>query len=197
MLGGVDGSGEHQHGVDTHIAGVDDARPRFEAQCGGLLLGHHQYRSGPVADLARVAGGVHPVGPADRLEGGQLLQGRLAHPFVACDGVGSAGGLALLVEVGGFDRDVLTGEAVLRPRLCSPLLTGKTEGVGVLAGDAPDIRDALGTLELGGHLIPLEVSVRDGYAETDVAPVGASDRDPAHGFHAAGKGDIDHASFHQ
>ena len=63
--------------------------------------------------------------------------------------------------------DVLAGEAVLLPRLRGALLGREAEGVGVLAGDAPLVGDALGALELRGHLVLLEVGLRDRDAEPE------------------------------
>src|SRR5205085_6702378 len=107
-------------------------------------------------DLRRRAGGVHAVLAGDGLERRQLLERRLAQALVLADVVRRAGGLALLVHVGRVDLDERAGEAVLGPRLRRQLLRAKTELVGVLAGDAPLLGDALGALELRGHLVASE-----------------------------------------
>ena len=59
--GGVDGAGEHQHGIDADEAGVDDAGQGREAELGGLLGGHDQHGGGAVGDLRGGAGGVDAV----------------------------------------------------------------------------------------------------------------------------------------
>ena len=67
------------------------------------------------------------------------------------------------------------------------------ERVGVVAGDAPLVGDALGALELRRHLVAAEVGLA-GSGCRGRAPwrVGA-DRDPAHRLDAAGDGDVDDA----
>ena len=82
-LGGVDGARQHEHRIDAHQAGVDDPGPGREAERGRLLGGHHQHGRGAVADLRRVAGGVHAVGPGDRLEVAERLERGLAQALVA------------------------------------------------------------------------------------------------------------------
>ena len=79
--------------------------------------------------------------------------------------VGGAGRLAVVVEVGGVDGDDLAVEAALGPRPGRPLLGEQAERVGVLAGDAPLLGDALGALELGRELVLAEVGLRDRAAE--------------------------------
>jgi hypothetical protein len=108
--------------------------------------------------------------------------------------VGGAGRLALLVHVRSVDLDDLGAEAVLRPRLRRVLLREEAEGVGVLAGDAPLVGDALGALELRGHLVAREVRLRDRHAEPEVLAAARADGDAAHGLHAAGEGHVDHAA---
>ena len=77
------------------------------------------------------------------------------------DGVGRAGGLALVVDVGSVDRHDLAAEAVLGPGLGGALLGQEAEPVGVVAADAPLVGDALGALELRGELVLREVRLRD------------------------------------
>ena len=108
---------------------------------------------------------MHAVLAGDGLEGGQLLEGGLAQALVAGDGVGRAGRLALLVDVGRVDRDDLGAEAVLGPGRGGALLGAEAELVGVVAGDAPLVGDALGALELRGELVLREVRLRDRTAE--------------------------------
>ena len=69
-------------------------------------------------------------------------------PSSRLDAVGGAGGLAVVVEVGGVDGDDLGAEAVLGPGLGGALLGAEAERVGVGPGDAPLVGDALGALEL-------------------------------------------------
>ena len=164
-LGGVDRAGEHEHRVHADEAGVDDAGPRTQTELVGLLGGGEQERRGAVGDLRRRAGGVDAVLAGDRLEGGQLLEGGLAQALVARDGVGRAGGLALLVDVGSVDRHDLAAEAILGPGLGGALLGQEAELVGVVAADAPLVGDALGALELRGELVLREVRLRDRTAE--------------------------------
>ena len=170
----VDRAGEHQHRVDADEAGVDDAGPRREAERAGLLLGHDQHRGGAVGDLRRVAGGVHAVLPGDRLQRRQLLERRLAEPSSRLTVCVVPVGLPSSSRSGASIVDVLAGEAVLGPRLRGALLGGEAERVGVLAGDAPLVGDALGALELRGHLVLLEVGLRDRDAEAERLVAGAA-----------------------
>ena len=109
-------------------------------------------------------------------------------PSSRADRVGGAGGLALLVEVGGLDRHDLGAEAILGPGGGGVLLRAEAEAVGVGPGDAPLVGDALGALELGGHLVLREVGPGDRDAEAEVLAAAGADRDPAHHLDAAGDG---------
>ena len=126
-LGGVDRAGEHEHRVDADEAGVDDPGLGREPELLGPLGGHQQHGGGAVGDLRGGAGGVDAVGAGHGLELGQLLEGGLAQALVSADGVGGAGGLALLVHVGGVDRHDLGAEAVLGPGLGGELLRPEAE----------------------------------------------------------------------
>ena len=169
---------------------------RREAELLGPLGRHHQHGGGTVGDLRRRAGGVHAVLAGDGLQGGQLLEGGLAQALVPADRLG-AGELALLVDVGRLDRDDLAAEAVLGPRRGGVLLRAEAEAVGVLAGDAPLVGDALGALELRGHLVLREVRLRDRDAEAEVLAAARADRHPAHHLDAAGEGGVDGAAAHE
>ena len=70
----------------------------------------------------------------------------------------------------------------------------EAERVGVGAGDAPLVGDALGALELRGHLVVAEVGLRD-RARRGPSFFGdvRADRDAAHDLDAAGHGDVDDA----
>ena len=140
---------------------------------------------------------MHAVLAADRLQRGQLLERGLAEALVASHGVERVGEAAVLVPVGRFDGDVLAGEAVLGPRLRCQLLAAEAECVGIGAGDAPLVGDALGALELGRHLVLLEVALRDGDTEAECLAPPDTDGDAAHQFHATGEGDIDDAAADQ
>jgi hypothetical protein len=190
-LRGVDRAGEHEDRVDAHEAGVDDAGAGSQAERLGASRVHQEHGGCAVGDLRRRAGGVHPVGASDRLQLGQLLERRLPQALVARHGVGGAGGLALLVDVGSVDRDDLGAEAILGPRGRRVLLRPVPEGVRVLAGDAPLVGDALGPLELRGHLVLREVRLRDRDAEAEVLAAARADRHPAHHLDASGDRRID------
>ena len=60
------------------------------------------------------------------------------------------------------------------------LLGPEAELVGVAPGDAPLLGDALGALELRGHLVLREVGAGDRDAEAEVLAAAGADRDPAH-----------------
>jgi hypothetical protein len=85
VLRRVDGTGEHQHGINTDQALVDDAGARPEAELLRATGAREQHRRGAVGDLRRRAGGVHAVFARDRLERSQLLERCLPQPFVALD----------------------------------------------------------------------------------------------------------------
>ncbi len=195
--GGVDRAGEHEHRVDADEAGVDDAGLGGEPELGGLLGRHHQHGGRAVGDLRRRAGGVHAVLAGDRLELGELLEAGLAQALVPGDGVGGAGQVAVLVGVGRVDRHDLGAEAALGPRPGGQLLGAEPELVGVLAGDAPLVGDALGPLELGGHLVAAEVGLRDRDAESELLVAARADGHPAHDLDAAGHGHVDRAAGDQ
>src|SRR3546814_11248004 len=84
-----------------------------------------------------------------------------------------------------------SAEAVLGPGAGGVLLGEQAEGVGVGAGEAPLVGDALGTLELGGHLVLREVGLRDRDAEAEVLAAAGADRHPAHHLDAAGDGAVE------
>src|SRR5690606_2612618 len=113
--------------------------------------------------------------------------------LVTVDQVGRAGRVAVLVEIGGLDGDVLAGVAVFLPRPLRTLLRGEPERVGVLAGDAPLVGDALGALELRGHLVLLEVGLGDRDAEAERLVAGRADRYPAHRLDTVGEREVDDA----
>ena len=196
LLGGVDRAREHQHRVGTDQAGVDDGRLRRDAEGFGLLARHQQDGRGAIGDLRRRAGRVDAVGQV-RLQAAEALERGLAKALVALDPVGRAQGLSVLAEVRGVDRQDLRIEAVLVPGLRGAVLGELAEGVGVGPGQTPLLRDALGTLELGGELV--------------VRPVGLGDRLPdewllgnrrahvhaAHDLDAAPDGAVDHATRHE
>ena len=155
--------------------------------------GHAQLVS--LADVAAVGGvdDLHAVvWHSVPLELGQGLEGRVPHALVALHPVGGAGGLALLVDVGGVDGKDLGGVAVLGPGLGGPVLGQLAELVAVGPGDAPLLGDALRTFELGGELVVLPVALVDGLAE-GLVPGGGPHRDLAHDLHAAGHGGVDDA----
>jgi hypothetical protein len=140
---------------------------------------------------------LHPVLAGDGLEVGEHLERGLAQAFVARHVVGGAGGLALVVEIGCVDLDDLGGEAILGPGLGGQLLGAQAELVGVGPGDAPLVGDALGTLELAGELVLVEVALGDGVAEAHAPGAVGADRHLAHVLDTAGDGDVDHAGGHQ
>ncbi len=109
------------------------------------------------------------------------------------DGVGRAGGLALLVAVGGFDRDVLAGEAVLRPGLGGPLLAGKPKA-SVSSRVMPHLsamRSAPSNWEVISNCSKYGLGmVHRGLASSLLA----TDRYPAHHLDTAGQGDVDYAA---
>ena len=196
-LGGVDGTGQHEHRVDADQAGVDDAGHRGEPEGLGLVAGHHQHRAGAVGDLRGAAGGVHAVFAGHGLEAGQPLEGGLAQALVALDAVGGARRLAVVVEVGRVDAHQLGAEAVLGPGLGGQLLGAQAEVVGVGPGDAPLVGDALGTLELGGELVLAEVALGDGPADVERLGRGRAHGHLAQILDAAGHGDVDDARADQ
>ncbi len=69
----------------------------------------------------------------------------------------------------------------------------EAELVGVVAGDAPLVGDALGALELRGHLVLREVRLGDRDAEAELLATVDADRDAAHDLDAAREGDVDDA----
>jgi hypothetical protein len=88
------------------------------------------------------------VGAADWLERCELLDRCFAETLVARHDVSGARRVALLIDIGGLDGDVLAREAVFFPRLDGTLLRCEAERVGIFAGDAPLIGNALGAFEL-------------------------------------------------
>ena len=136
----------------------------------GLRLRHHQHRRGAVGDLRRVAGGVHAVLAGDRLQRGQLLERRLAEALVARRRRASSRRRACRPRRGRRRRPA-THWPSKRPsahaaaaRCCDD----RPKRVGVVAGDAPLVGDALGALELRRHLVPLEVRLGDRHAEAEL-----------------------------
>ena len=152
---------------------------------------------GPVGDLRGGAGGVDAVLAGHRLELGQALQAGVAQALVALHPVGGAGGLALLVDVGGVDRQDLGVEAALGPGPSGQLLGPEAEGVAVVAGDAPPLGDALGPLELRGELVLAEVGLGDGHAQAQLLGRVGPDGDAAHELDPAGHGHVGHARADQ
>ena len=119
---------------------------------------------------------------------------RLAQALVALDRVGRAGRLARPRRR--RRRRPATHWPSKRPsaharaaRCCE----SKPKRVGVLAGDAPLVGDALGALELRRHLVAAEVRLRDRHAEAELLRRVDADRDAAHHLDAAGEGDVDDA----
>ena len=53
-----------------------------------------------------------------------------------------------------------------------------------------DAESALGTLELGGHLVLLEIGLRDRDAQAELLRGVDADRDPAHHLETAGDRDV-------
>ena len=104
----------------------------------------------------------------DGLQLRQRLERRLAQPFVARDAMGRPGRLAFLVDVGRVDRQDFAFEPALGPGALGALLRLEPEGVGVGAGDAPLVGDALGAFELRGQLVV--VAIRAGRGTAEVAP---------------------------
>ena len=192
------------HRAQAHLGGVErapvrihDGPERLEAMLTHhVVIGEDEHRRA-VGDLRRVPGGVHAVLAGDGLERRQLLERGLAQAFVAGAGVCGVGEGAVFVAVGGLDGDDLAGEAVFLPRTDGALLAGETETVGVVAGDAPFVGDALGTLELRRHLVLAEVRLRDRHTETEFLLAARTDRHAAHDLDTAGKGDVDDARTHE
>ena len=69
----------------------------------------------------------------------------------------------------------------------------QAELVGVGAGDAPLVGDALGALELRRALVAAEVALGDRPADAQLLGDVRADRDPAHRLDAAGDRDVDDA----
>jgi hypothetical protein len=107
--------------------------------------------------------------------------------------MGAACGVAVGVDVGRVDRHPLTVEPTLGPGTRGVLLAAQTEAVGVFAGDSPLVGDALGPFELRGHLVAVEVGLRDRHAEAELLRRVDADRDAAHDLDAAGDGGVDDA----
>ena len=162
-LGGVDRAGEHQHRVDADEAGVDDAglgrEPERRRPCSAVI-------SSTAAAPSEICDEEPAVcTPSSRATGfsvGQRLERGLAQALVAADVVRGAGGLAVVVEVGRVDRRRSGRRSGPRPtpgRRAAASARPKRVGVG--AGDAPLVGDALGALELRRHLVVAEVRLRD------------------------------------
>ena len=135
------GSTPTRHWSTTRARG---RRPSSRARAAVVI----KHRGRTVGDLRRAAGGVHAVLARDRLQLRERLERRLPQPFVARDVVRRARRLAFLVDVGRVDREHLAFEATLGPRPLRALLRLEPERVGVGAGDAPLLGDALGAFEL-------------------------------------------------
>src|SRR5206468_6601514 len=150
-----------------------------------------QHRGGAVRDLRRRAGGVHAVLTPDRLQGGELLEGRLAQALVAGDDVGLTRRLAVVVENGRRDGHHLALVAALTPGALRPLLRLEPEAIAVVARDAPLLGDALGSLELRCRLVAREVRLREGAtrARLHVGP----ERNAAHRLDATRQHDVGRA----
>ena len=108
-----------------------------------------------------------------------------------------AGGIALGIEVGCFDFDVLAVEATLGPGARGALLRRETERIGVGARDVPLVGDALGTFELRRELVQLEVALRNRNAEAERLGRVRSDRNTAHRLDATGHRHVDDARRHE
>ena len=106
-----------------------------------------------------------------------------------------AGGLSVLADVGRVDRDDLALEPALGPRPLRAHLRLEAELVGVGAGDAPLVGDALGAFELRRELVVL--AVRRGGRSPEVAAGRRAERDAAHRLDAARQRDVDHARLHE
>ncbi len=140
---------------------------------------------------------MHPVRAGHRLEGGQRLGRGGAQALVATELHRVPGGIAVTVDRRGVDRGDLGVEAPLGPGLGPPLLGTQPEGVGGVAGDAPLVGDALGALELRGHLVAAEVGLRDRHAEPELLGGVGSDRDASHRLHTGRHGHVHRAGGHQ
>ena len=134
---------------------------------------------------------MHAVLTRDRLQLRERLERRFAQSLVTRDVMGRARRLAFLVDVGRVDREHLTFEATLGPRLLRALLRLEPECVGVGAGDAPLLGDALCAFELRRQLVVL--AVRGWVGPAEIASRRGTERDPAHRLDAARQRGVDHA----
>ena len=138
-----------------------------------------------------------PSSRADGLEAGQRLERGLAQALVAGHVVRGAGGLALLVEVGGVELDSWVPKRpssqarAARCWLANPKASVSSRVMPPLVGDA------LGSLELRRHLVAAEVGLGDRHAEAELLGRVDADRDPAHHLDAAGDRGIDDAGAHE
>ncbi len=194
-MGGRDGAGEHRDRVDTGQGEGVEPSPGGETEGLGLLLAHDQHGGSAVADLRRVAGGDHAVGFEGRLEVGQCLDGGAgADALVRCvEFVGLDEFAGLLVAGLGPDGDDLVVEATLGVGPLGPLLAQGTEGVEVVARQAPLLGDDLGRDALGHQ--PADVGIAQAHRlaerEADVLDHGrGAHGDHAHDLDAGGDDDV-------
>ena len=104
-------------------------------------------------------------------------------------------GLPGFVDVGRVDRHDLALEATFGPRPLRAHLRLEPELVGVGAGDAPLVGDALRAFELRRELVVL--AVRRGGRAPEVAAGRGAERDPRHRLDAAAERDVDDARLHE
>src|SRR6185437_16121544 len=124
----------------------------------------------------------------DRAQFAQAFERRFAQAFVAADGAGLAGGLALLVQDRRVDRQDLAVETALGPCLRGKLLRAQPELVELLAGEAALDGDPLGAGEL--------VAGVDGpvVGTAGLASGRLAERHPAHRLDPARHTDVDDVS---
>ena len=172
-----------------------EAGPGPQPEGGGLLLAHDEGGGGPVGDLAGVAGGDLAVRLERRLEVGERLDGgALPDALVGADQlVGLGDGAGLLVAVERAHGDDLVVEASLGGGLGGPALALGREGVEVLAGQAPLVRDELGRDALGDEAAHVGVALVDPGAEREAELAvtdGGAHRHLAHDLDAGGHHDV-------
>src|SRR5690349_13796301 len=107
----------------------------------------------------------------------------------------AAGRLAFLVDVGRVDRDDLALEPTFGPRPLGAHLRLETEPVGVVARDAPLLRDALRAFELRRDLVVPEIALRG--RSPEFAANGGAERHPAHRLDTARQRDVDDTRLHE